>query len=167
MVTIKMVMVEMIMKVVMVEMMMMGYNDDDSDREGDAVRMMLYRLTFLQDYQYSYPSKQEQQEAEKEKKVSAVGKEKTRKEEGKREEARRPKEEGGLEGKGRQEEPERKRGTTPEFLSYVPRVRKVFSFNLSSMLRFLDKCYIMLYVSKKSSILFKIDAKFTEKLLIL
>ena len=162
-----MVMVEMIMKVVMVEMMMMGYNDDDSDREGDAVRMMLYRLTFLQDYQYSYPSKQEQQEAEKEKKVSAVGKEKTRKEEGKREEARRPKEEGGLEGKGRQEEPERKRGTTPEFLSYVPRVRKVFSFNLSSMLRFLDKCYIMLYVSKKSSILFKIDAKFTEKLLIL
>ena len=46
-VTIKMVMVEMILKVVMVEMMMMGYNDDDSDREGDAVRMMLYRLTFL------------------------------------------------------------------------------------------------------------------------
>jgi hypothetical protein len=72
-----------------------------------------------QDYQYGYPSKEEQQVAAARKVPAERRKEKAKQDEGKRDEIaekRRNKEEV-EEGKERQQ-----RGTTPGFLSYVPRV---------------------------------------------
>lgn len=73
------------------------------------------------DYQYSYPSQQEQQEETARRKQPEL-KEKARRREEQEKRRSREKEE----PKGKVEEgAERKRGTTPEFLSYVPRARRM------------------------------------------
>jgi hypothetical protein len=89
------------------------------------------RITvYVQDYQYSYPSKSELllEEQRRQQLLAAKVKE-GRKEtpKGQAAEERKPKPEA---VKGKPEEAERKRGSTPEFLSYVPRVRVLPILNL-------------------------------------